>query len=51
MTMFDCSLACRNSHDGGCAKQKLEKSDKILAVAPWIFAAAAAIQIVGDIPR
>lgn len=26
-----------------CAKHNLEKSDKILVIAPWIFAAAAAV--------
>jgi HNH endonuclease len=27
-----------------CVKHNLEKSDKILAIAPWIFASAAAMQ-------
>jgi hypothetical protein len=37
----------RSLGEGGCAKHNLEKSDKILAIAPWIFvgnAAAAHIQ-------
>jgi hypothetical protein len=38
MISFDCSSARRSSHEGGCAKHNLEKSDKILSIAPWIFA-------------
>jgi hypothetical protein len=34
-----------------CAKHNLEKSDKILSIAPWFFAAAAAIQTVEGVSR
>jgi len=31
------------SREGGCAKHNLEKSDKILAIAPWIVAGASTV--------
>jgi 5-methylcytosine-specific restriction endonuclease McrA len=34
-----------------CAKHNLEKSDKILSIAPWFFAAGAAIQTVEGVSR
>jgi 5-methylcytosine-specific restriction endonuclease McrA len=33
-----------------CAKHNLEKSDKILTIAPWIFAGAAAVQHAQNFP-
>ncbi len=35
-------LARRSLGAGGCAKHNLEKSDTILAIAPWILSGAAA---------
>ena len=34
-----------------CAKHNLEKSDKILSIAPWIFGGAAAAQPVRNLSR
>ena len=38
------------SAKAACAKHNLEKSDKILSIAPWIFASAAAASPIQALP-